>query len=165
MTPGGLLRQEARDLVAVEHEEVRALGGYRAVSGHFLLTTLLQIADAASIATVLREPRVRLLSLYMYWRVPGVGFVGVLELGDSVWRGLGRLFGVELDPTELNATEELGGLIPVGPGDCLLTPEALDLIEQRSAADLPVYDHVLGPGAVMDVSLRLGSRSFTRPLR
>jgi hypothetical protein len=68
-----LLRREARDLVAFERHEVWALGRCRVVSGHFSLTTLLQITDAASIATVLREPRARLLSLYMYWRVPSIG--------------------------------------------------------------------------------------------
>ncbi len=230
-----LLRQEARDLVAIEPEEVRALGGYRAVSGHFSLGTLLQITDAASIATVLREPRARLLSLYMYWRVPGVGdpwvpsratehakrplseflseprlalvvdnqvcrmlldgdarlpessfaarsdieslaadaierldelgFVGVLEFGDSVWQGLGRLFGVELEPTELNTTEEVGGLVPMGPGDRPFSPEALDLIEQRSAADLLVYDHALAR-AGMDAPerRRLRDRVFAEQL-
>jgi hypothetical protein len=33
---------------------------FRAVIGHFRLSTLLQIAPPASIATVLREPRARL---------------------------------------------------------------------------------------------------------
>lgn len=67
------LRPEARSRVAVSPSEVQSLGQYRAVSGHFSLPTLLQIADASSIATVLREPRARLLSLYMYWRTPGIG--------------------------------------------------------------------------------------------
>ncbi len=68
-----LLGREARDLIAFEPREVRELGGYRAVSGHFALDTLLQVTDAASVATVLREPRARVLSLYLYWRVPGIG--------------------------------------------------------------------------------------------
>ena len=68
-----LLSREARRQVAANPCEVQSLGGYRAVSGHFSLTTLLQIADASSIATVLREPRARLLSLYMYWRTPDIG--------------------------------------------------------------------------------------------
>jgi hypothetical protein len=70
-----LLRPEARSRVAANPSEVQALSRYRAISGHFSLPTLLQIADASSIATILREPRARLLSLYMYWRTPGMGKV------------------------------------------------------------------------------------------
>jgi hypothetical protein len=208
-----LLRPEARAQVAANPCEVRSLGRYRAVSGHFSLATLLEIADASSISTVLREPRARLLSLYIYWRTLGIhhgfspysaneyaqrplweflaepilapvidnqvcrillhgdprfpeadfaaqtdveaiagdaigrldalGFVGVLEFGDSIWEGLGRLFDVKLQPTKLNVTEEVGRPAPVEPGEPLLAAEALDLIEQHSAADLLVYDHVL----------------------
>jgi hypothetical protein len=68
-----LLPPEARSQVAASPGEIRSLGRYRAVSGHFSLPTLLQITDASSICTVLREPRARLLSLYMYWRTPGIG--------------------------------------------------------------------------------------------
>jgi hypothetical protein len=208
-----LLRQEARDLVALEPDEVRELGQYRAVSGHFSLATLLQVTDAASIATVLREPRARLLSLYMYWRVPNIGdfwapsrtpahamrplweflseprlapvidnqvcrmllygdarlresnfaassdieslaadaierldalgFVGILELGNLAWRGLGRMFGVELDPTTVNVTEDCGSPLALEQEGRLITAETVDLLEQRSAADLLVYDHAL----------------------
>ncbi|MGA2162950.1 MAG: hypothetical protein ABSH36_00600 [Solirubrobacteraceae bacterium] len=207
------LRQEARDLIAFEPHEVRELGGYRAVSGHFALDTLLQITDAASVATVLREPRARLLSLYLYWRVPGIGdswaphktpehahrplreflaepklapmidnqvcrillhgdtrlrapgfvdpadvetlaadaierldelgFVGVLELGEAVWDGLGGMFDVTLKPNAVNAIEDHGALIPIGPNERLMTAEALELLERRNAADLLVYDHAL----------------------
>jgi hypothetical protein len=208
-----LLRQEARDLIAFEPHEVRELAGYRAVSGHFALDTLLQITDAASVATVLREPRARLLSLYLYWRVPHIGdswaphktpehahrplweflaepklapmidnqvcrmllygdarlrapgfvdpadieslavdaierldelgFVGVLELGEAVWDGLGGMFDVTLQPNAVNATEDHGALIPIGPNERLMTVEALELLGQRNAADLLVYDHAL----------------------
>jgi hypothetical protein len=65
-----LLSPEARSRIVTNPEEVRSLGQYRAVSGHFSLPTLLQVADAPSISTVLREPRTRLISLYMYWRTP-----------------------------------------------------------------------------------------------
>lgn len=42
------------------------------VSGHFYLPTLLEIVPPGSISTVLREPRTRMLSLYMFWRLtPG----------------------------------------------------------------------------------------------
>jgi hypothetical protein len=208
-----LMRPEARSQLAVDQPEVQSLGRYRAVSGHFSLATLLQITDTSSICTVLREPRARLLSLYLYWRTPGttefwapydtaeyarrplweflsepilapaidnqvcrmllygdprlpessfaaqsdlesiaadaierldtLGFVGVLELGGCVWQGLARLFNVELRPSKLNVTEELGSPATTGPEEKLITAETLDLIEQRSAADLLIYDHAL----------------------
>ncbi len=208
-----LLRPEARARIAANPPEVQSLRRYRAISGHFSLTTLLEIADASSISTVLREPRARLLSLYMYWRTPDIGdfwapysatehahqplsaflselrlapavdnqvcrmllhgdsrlpgssfaaqsdiegiaadaierldtlgFVGVLELGDSAWRGIADLFDVTLDPNKLNVTGELVSLAAVQPGETLFTADVLDLIEQRNAADLLVYDHAL----------------------
>jgi hypothetical protein len=230
-----LLRPEARSQVAACPREVQALARYRAVSGHFSLTTLLRIADASSICTVLREPRARLLSLYMYWRTPGtsdfwapypaadhaqrplweflsepllapaidnqicrmllygdprlpesefaapsdieaiaadaikrldaLGFVGVLELGDSVWQGLARLFDVKLSPTRLNVTEDLGNPTATRPGGRLLTAEALDLVGRRSAADLVVYDHALTRAHVDACERRrLGDGAFARQL-
>lgn len=208
-----LLRPEVRSQIAANPGEVRSLGRYRAVSGHFSLTTLLQIADASAICTVLREPRARLLSLYMYWRTPGIGdvlspyrahehalrplseflteprlapvvdnqvcrmllhgdarlpessfaapsdieaiaadaierldslgFVGVLELGDSAWRGVARLFAVTLDQLEANVTGEHAIPAAVQSGEKLLVADALEPVEQRSAADLLVYDHAL----------------------
>jgi hypothetical protein len=209
-----LLCPEARAQVAASLDEIQSLRRHRAVSGHFSLTTLLQIAPASSITTVLREPRTRLLSLYLYWRTPGIGdvwapyrateqarrplseflseprlaaavdnqvcrmllhgdprlpesgfaalsdidaiavdaierldslgFVGVLELDESVWRGVAQLFGVKLCPIEVNVAGELARPAAAPPaGRKLLTVDALDLIEQRSAADLIVYDHVL----------------------
>lgn len=62
------LRPELRALVAVGEEEVEALRGYEVVSGHFSLPVLRRIAPPSAIATVIREPRARLLSLYAYWR-------------------------------------------------------------------------------------------------
>jgi len=230
-----LMRPEARSQIAVCPSEVQSLGRYRAVSGHFSLATLLQIADASSICTVLREPRARLLSLYMYWRTPGttefwapyhtagyarqplwkflsepvlapaidnqvcrmllygdprlpessfaaqsdvesiaadaierldtLGFVGVLELGSNVWRGLARLFDVKLEPTKLNVTEELGSPVAAEPVEEMLTAEALDLIEQRSAADLLVYDHALSRAGVETCEhRRLGDGAFAHQL-
>jgi hypothetical protein len=207
------MHPDARSQVAVDAHEVQSLRHYRAVSGHFSLGTLQKIADTSSICTVLREPRARLLSLYMYWRTPGttefwapycaadharrplgeflseqiiapvtdnqvcrmllygdprlpesgfvapsdveavasdaieqldaLGFVGILELGENLWDGLTRLFDVELSPTKLNVTEDLGSPIALEPGEELLTTEVLDLIGQRSAADQLVYEHAL----------------------
>ncbi len=57
--------------IAIAHgeHEIASLGESRVVSGHFCLETLLRVAPPSSIATVLREPRARVLSLYAYWRL------------------------------------------------------------------------------------------------
>lgn len=68
----GSVQTETRARIALVPDEVQSLAGYRAVAGHFQLRTLLEVTDARSICTVLREPRSRLLSTYMYWRVPGI---------------------------------------------------------------------------------------------
>lgn len=69
--------EQARALVAVGDAEISALARYRVVSGHFSLPTLLRLTPASNIATVLREPRTRLLSAFMFLRLtPIVGFWG-----------------------------------------------------------------------------------------
>ena len=65
----GRRRPEVRALLAVDDPEILGLADYAIVSGRFSLPTLLQIATASSIATVLREPRARLLSHFAYWRL------------------------------------------------------------------------------------------------
>lgn len=69
--------EPARALVAVGDEEIAALARYRVVSGHFSLPTLLRLAPASNVATVLREPRTRLISAFMFLRLtPIVDFWG-----------------------------------------------------------------------------------------
>lgn len=208
-----LLRPEARANIAANLREVQALAKYRAVCGHFSLPTLLRITKASSIATILREPRARLLSLYTFWRTPGIGdplapyrvtehafrplqeflseprlaaaidnqmcrmllhgdsrlpeagfaalsdidaivgeaikrldglgFVGMLELGDMAWEGVGRLFGVTLKHSRVNVTGQYLSVVGPGSESNPFSPEAVTLIEQRSAADMLVYDHAL----------------------
>ncbi|MGH2871108.1 MAG: hypothetical protein ACRDL5_01440 [Solirubrobacteraceae bacterium] len=58
-----------REMLVVEPSEVDALAEHQIVSGHFALSTLLAVSPPSSIATVLREPRSRLLSNYAYWRL------------------------------------------------------------------------------------------------
>ncbi len=201
------------------------------VSGHFSLTALLQITIASAIGTVLREPRARVMSLYMYWRIPKIfdqllpysveeyahgpldrflaeprlapavdnqvcrmllygdpripyegfiaeadidgvasdaiaqlntlGFVGVLELGDSAWQGLAYLFGVKLEPRQTNVTGELGDPVAALQGEELFTADALDLLERRSAADLIVYERGLElAGVSCGDRLRLTETAF-----
>lgn len=228
------LSTEIRSRIAANSSEIDALNGYDAVSGHFALPTLLRITDAWSIATVLREPRARLLSLYTYWRNPDIsslwapysanlhafrpmweflsepsvapmtdnqlcrmllygdprlpdsdfiaqadidsiaanaierldslGFVGVLELGDCVWDGVGALFDVTLTPTTTNVTQAVPR--PTGTlGDHPLAHGAIELIEQRNAADLLVYDHALAlAGLRTDERNALRERAFFHQL-
>jgi hypothetical protein len=68
-----------RGLLAVQPDEVASLGDHAIVSGHFSLPTLLQVAPPSAIATVLREPRARLLSHFAYWRLS----TGLRQ----IWRG------------------------------------------------------------------------------
>ncbi len=63
------LDADTRAMLAISDDEVRALSECAVVSGHFSLSTLVRVTDSASIATVLREPRARLLSHYAFWRV------------------------------------------------------------------------------------------------
>lgn len=63
-----LLGDDARARVAVGDDELLELRGYRAVFGHFTLPTLARLAPLSGIGTVLREPRARLLSYYVYLR-------------------------------------------------------------------------------------------------
>lgn len=68
-----------RAMLAVDPQEIAGLADHAVVSGHFSLPTLLQVAPPSSIATVLREPRARLLSHFAYWR---------LSTGlRKIWRG------------------------------------------------------------------------------
>jgi hypothetical protein len=67
-----LLPPLTRALIAVNEDEIRSMREFPVVSGHFSLAALLRITDASSIGTILREPRARVLSLYMYWRIPKI---------------------------------------------------------------------------------------------
>jgi hypothetical protein len=206
------LGEVARGVVAANEAEVADLARYPVVSGHFALATLTRFAPPQKIATVLREPRARLLSHYLYLRLtPGIretwhpydtftpadrpldefladprvatatdnktcrmllhgdprvrdgefiaendlgtiaeaawerlerlGFVGLLEDGDTTWAGLGAFFGVGLAPDRVNAIGANGsrpGALPVPP----VTPGALALLERRTAADAILYRRV-----------------------
>jgi hypothetical protein len=226
------LAPESRAMIAVDDAEIEAMGAFAAVSGHFGLPTLLRIAPPSSIATVLREPRARLLSTYAYWRSavgnawrpydvfdhayrpleefllepeiapaidnhacrrllsagwptptagfiePGdhesiataaieqldtLGFVGVLELGERLWGGLGEQFGVALAPTRLAITGV--GEQAVKPGGFELTAPALAALNQRTAADRIVYEHALVRAGVADADrAQLCELAFLRQL-
>jgi hypothetical protein len=67
-----LLSRSVRGLIAVNDDEVLSMERYTAISGHFSLTTLLQVSTPSEIGTVLREPHARTLSLYFYWRTANI---------------------------------------------------------------------------------------------
>jgi hypothetical protein len=58
-----------RAAIAIDEREVAALARYQYACGHFVLPSLLRIAAPEAIATIVREPRTRLLSLYAYWAI------------------------------------------------------------------------------------------------
>jgi hypothetical protein len=68
-----LLGEEARAATAANDREIDELAGYAAVGGHFAYPTLRRLAPPARIGTVMREPRARLISHYLYLRItPGL---------------------------------------------------------------------------------------------
>ena len=164
---------------------------------------LYRITAPSLVATVLREPRARLLSHYAYWRLaseqPGwqgwsladfawrplhefldsslvageidnlicrmlvgddervplhgfiaagdvsavasraieaidsLGFVGVVELGDSMWKGLSAFFDVNVTPRTVNTTDEWRGGSAAPGIDLAINPRILELLEARTA--------------------------------
>ena len=99
-------------------------------------------------------------------RLEGFGFVGVLELGDSAWRGVGDHFGVTLRRQVLNVTGELGSAVSSSDAGEVLTEGALDLLEERTAADAMVYDYALERAGVAsrDERTRLKRRALAAQL-
>lgn len=72
-----LLDEYPRSLLAIGDSELAELADYQVVSGHFALPTLERFAPATNIATILREPRARMLSGYMFLRLsPAAEFWG-----------------------------------------------------------------------------------------
>jgi len=63
------LAPQVRRRIAVSEEEIASLGNYPAIVGHFTLPTLARFAPIENIATIIREPRARLLSHYLYLRL------------------------------------------------------------------------------------------------
>lgn len=63
------LDEPRRESLLVDEWELDALVRSKVVFGHFCLPTLLKVSPPRSVATVLREPRARLLSLYTWMRL------------------------------------------------------------------------------------------------
>jgi hypothetical protein len=63
------LPAQTRNIIAADEHELEQLAGFEIVSGHFTLPNLLRLTTPDHIATILREPRARLMSLYAYYRL------------------------------------------------------------------------------------------------
>jgi hypothetical protein len=210
-----LLDPQIRATIVVRDDEIAGLAAYPVVSGHFALSTLRRVTSVSAVATVLREPRARVLSQYAFWRLlpPGdrylwrgypfldhalrpldeflaeplvaiatdnlvcrmllsddervpkagfiadsdigavalsaidelemLGYVGVLELGDSMWEGLSGFFGAPLAPARINTTESRIEIADAPAAQCIVTPDTLDLLHARTVGDALVYRRVL----------------------
>jgi hypothetical protein len=98
-------------------------------------------------------------------RLDELGFVGIMELGDSARHGVERLFDVKLEPMRVNVTGEDNNVIPAAPHERLVSAQTLDLLEQRTAADRIVYDHALDRAGVRGHQReRLAESSFAQQL-
>src|SRR5205085_11524644 len=60
---------ESRRWVAHGDGDLAEMAASPVVAGHFCLATLQRLAPVSSIATIIREPRARLMSLYSFWRL------------------------------------------------------------------------------------------------
>jgi hypothetical protein len=70
---------EAHKLRAINKADVVALSDYRAISGRFPVSVLSRLTSEPAVATVLQEPRARVLSHYAWWRL--------VSRGDrEIWR-------------------------------------------------------------------------------
>jgi hypothetical protein len=81
-------------------------------------------------------------------RLDELGFVGLVELGDSPWEGLSRVFGTTLVPNRANVTSDNASLAATLPALERITDRTIELLEQRSAADALVYEHALARAGI-----------------
>jgi hypothetical protein len=94
-----------------------------------------------------------------------LGFVGVLELGDSMWTGLSRFFGVSLAPMRLNTTAADGQTADAPDARLNITEHTLELLDARTAVDAIVYRHALASeGYSADRAERLSASAFADEL-
>jgi hypothetical protein len=84
------LHPQVRALIAVDETELLSLGSYKLICGHFSLPALLRLAQAESIATVIREPRARLQSLYAYWPIEQFTYLAPYDAWQHAERSLGE---------------------------------------------------------------------------
>ncbi len=231
--PDAIDPQWRKHMVVDDYDE-QELSGYDVVMGHFSLPLLHRITAPSLVATVLREPRARVLSVYAYWRMaseqpmwqgwsladfawrpfheflgsslvageidnlicrmlvggderiplhgfiaPGdvsgvasraiealdsLGFVGLVELGDSMWRGLSAFFDVNLTSRTVNSTAEWR-TASAAPGiDVAISPQTLALLEARTAADSIVYRHALAEAGCASDGERIADAAFANEL-
>ncbi len=132
------LAPELRAAVAVGEAELAALAAHRLVCGHFTLPSLLRVAAPDRIATVLREPRARLLSLYAYWAVGDFSHLAPYAPQAHAERPLGEFLA---EPAVASATDnQLCRLVLHGdpriPGDGFIAAAAADALAADAIAQL-----------------------------
>lgn len=121
------------------------------------------------------DPRVPLHDFIAAGDVPGVasraiealeslGFVGVVELGESLWQGISAFFDVSVTPMTVNTTDEWRLSSSVPGMDLTVSPRTLDLIEARTAADSIVYRHALKAAGVGPHADRIADATFANEL-
>jgi hypothetical protein len=94
-----------------------------------------------------------------------LGFVGVLELGESMWNGISAFFDVSLAPVEVNTTEDWRLASAASGTEFAITQQTLDLLETRSAADMIVYRHALAEaGYSPELTARIVDAAFANEL-
>jgi hypothetical protein len=92
-----------------------------------------------------------------------LGFVGVLELGESLLQGLSTFFEIPLAPIRLNSTVSISAQTPGAEFD--ITTQTLDLLEARTAADAIVYRHALAiAGCTHEQAERIAAAAFASQL-
>lgn len=111
------LGPHVRARVAVTEEEVAELLAYDFVSGHFSLPTLLSVTSPKRVATVLREPRARLLSHYAYMRLRRSVVRDIWRFWPDEGPGTGRSVDEFLtDPMLAPHTDNIVCRMLLGPG-------------------------------------------------
>jgi hypothetical protein len=122
------------------------------------------------------DERIPLHGLIAAADVPGVaaraiealdslGFVGLVELGDSMWKGLSAFFDVNLTPRTVNTTDGWR-TTSAAPGiDLAITPRTLELLEARTAADNIVYRHALAAAGCASDRELIADAAFANELQ
>jgi hypothetical protein len=125
-------------------EDVLDLGKAAVVLGHFRLSTLTQVAPCEFIATILREPRARLLSQYLFWRTQAHDGSVRFPPRDHARRPLGEFLS---EPSVAQATDNLLCRMllepdPRIPSSGFIPPGDLEALASDAAAKLDALGFV-----------------------
>jgi hypothetical protein len=76
-------------------------------------------------------------------RLNSLGYVGVIEEGDDVWRGLSALFGTQLEPERENVSGEEAGRPEGRPMAAWDAQRTLELLDRLTRIDAVLYRHAV----------------------